>query len=94
MIINIRFYLLNWEMAKNAFLFEFGYIIFRGWGKPPLPWDIFASDIPYIQMFNIAFVSNDIVQIEHSFKWEYAEKKAIGEHQHGFLSILPKPYLA
>ena len=28
-----------------------------GWGKSPLPWDIFTSDIPYIQIFYIALLS-------------------------------------
>ena len=45
-------------MGKISFLF--GYIIFAGGGgggKSPLPLDIFASDIPYIQMFYIALLS-------------------------------------
>ena len=41
-------------MGKILFLFEFGYIILRGWGKSPLPLDIFAS---YIQTFYIALLS-------------------------------------
>ena len=32
------------------------------------------------------------INIEHSFKVEYAEKKVIGEHQACFVSILHKPY--
>ena len=36
---------------------KFGYIIFRGWGKSPLPLDIFTSNIPYIQKFYIALLS-------------------------------------
>ena len=50
-------------MGKIAFLFECGYIIFTGWGKPPLPLDIFASDIPYIQKIYIALLSYAIVYI-------------------------------
>ena len=44
-------------MGKISFLFEFEYNIFRGWSKSPLPRDIFASDIPYMQMFYIALLS-------------------------------------
>ena len=44
-------------MGKIPFLFEFGYIISGGWGKSPLPLDIFASYIPYIQTFYIALLS-------------------------------------
>ena len=44
-------------MGKISFLFEFGYIIFRGWGKSPLPLDIFTSNIPCIQKFYIALLS-------------------------------------
>ena len=51
------FYLINSEMGKILFLFEFGYIILRGWGKSPLPLDIFAPYIPYIQTFYIALLS-------------------------------------
>ena len=59
--INMLFYLINEEMGNNSFLFEFGYIIFRGvGGKLPLPLDIFASAIPYIRMFYIALLSYDI----------------------------------
>ena len=36
---------------------EFGYIIFRGWGKSPLLMDIFTSNIPYIQKIYIASLS-------------------------------------
>ena len=50
------FYLINYDMGK-IFLFEFGNIIFRGWGKSPLPLDIFTSNIPYIQMFYFALLS-------------------------------------
>ena len=49
--------MINLEMGKISFLFEFGYIILRGWGKSPLPLDIFASYIPYIQTFYIALLS-------------------------------------
>ena len=42
--------------GEDSFLFEFGYIIFRGWGKSPLPLDIFTSNIPYIQNFYIALL--------------------------------------
>ena len=48
MIINMLFYLINKEIGKISFLFEFGHIIFRGWGKSPLLLDIFTSNIPYI----------------------------------------------
>ena len=51
------------KWGKIAFLFELGYIIFTGCGKPPLPLDIFASDIPYIQIFYIALLSYAIVYI-------------------------------
>ena len=44
-------------MGKILFLFEFGYIILRGWGKSPLPLDIFASYIPYVHAFYIALLS-------------------------------------
>ena len=47
-------------MGKIAFRFEFGYIMFRGWGKPPFPLDISASDIPYTQVFYIALLLYDI----------------------------------
>ena len=52
MIIDMLLYLINSEMGKILFLFEFGYIIFRGWGKSPLPLDIFTSNIhvQYIQI--------------------------------------------
>ena len=49
--------MINLEMGKISFLFEFGYIILRGWGKSPLQLDIFASYIPYIQTFYIALLS-------------------------------------
>ena len=51
------FYLINEEMGKISFLFEFGYIIFRGWGKSPLPFDILTSYIPFIQKIYIALLS-------------------------------------
>ena len=44
-------------MGKILFLFEFGYIILRGWGKSSLLLVIFASYIPYIQTFYIALLS-------------------------------------
>ena len=50
---NMLFYLINKEMGKISFLFEFGYIIFRGWGKSPLPLDIFTSNMPYTHFFFI-----------------------------------------
>ena len=50
----------NWE---DFISHEFGYIIFRGWGKPPLPLHIFASDIPSIHMFYIALLSCAITYI-------------------------------
>ena len=51
------FYLINWEMGKISFLFEFGYIIFSGWGKSPLLLDVFTSNIPYIQKNYIDLLS-------------------------------------
>ena len=47
-------------MGKISFLFEFGYIIFRGWGKSPLPLYIFTSNILYIQNLYIALLSDAI----------------------------------
>ena len=44
-------------MGKISLLFEFGYIIFRGWGKSPLPLDISTSNITYIQNFYIILLS-------------------------------------
>ena len=44
-------------MGKISFLFEFGDIIFRGWGNSPLPLDIFTSNIPYMQFVYIALLS-------------------------------------
>ena len=44
-------------MGNISFLFQFGYIIFRGWVKSLLLLDIFASNIPYIQKFYIALLS-------------------------------------
>ena len=44
-------------MGKISLLFEFGYIIFRGWGNSPLPLDIFTSNIPYIQKIYIELLS-------------------------------------
>ena len=58
------FYLINKEMEKSSFLFEFGYIILRGWDKTPLPLDIFASYIPYIQTFYIALLSYAIAYLK------------------------------
>ena len=46
--------------GENFISFEFGYIIFRGWGKSPLPMDIFTSNILYIQKKYIALLSNTI----------------------------------
>ena len=63
MIINMLFYLINLEMGKISFLFEFGYIIFRRWGKLHLPLDIFAYNITYIQTFYIALLSYAIAYI-------------------------------
>ena len=51
-------------MWKISFLFEFGYIIFRGWGKSPLPLDIFTSNIPYIQNVYIALLSCAIADMQ------------------------------
>ena len=50
-------YLIDQEKGKISFLYEFGYIIFRGWGKSPLPLDTFTSNIPYMQHFLIALLS-------------------------------------
>ena len=47
-------------MVKISLLCEFGYIIFRGRGKSPLPLDISTSNIPYIQNFYIILLSNAI----------------------------------
>ena len=51
------FYLMNYEMGKILFLFEFGYIVVRGWGKSTLPLGIIASNIPYIQKIDIVLLS-------------------------------------
>ena len=51
------FYLIDKEIGKISFLFEFGYIILRGWGKSPLPLDIFTSNIPYIQKIYVVLLS-------------------------------------
>ena len=56
------------KMGTITFLFEFGYIILRGGGgKSPLPFDIFASDIPYIHIhvFYIALLSYTIAYIQN-----------------------------
>ena len=58
------FHLINKEMEKISFLFEFGYIILRGWGKSSLPLDIFASYIPYIQTFYTALLSYAIAYLK------------------------------
>ena len=61
-------------MGKISFLFEFGYIIFKGWGKSPLPLDILKSNIPYKQIFYIALLSYAIAtHVMHKFKGKYAE---------------------
>ena len=58
------------------------YHIQGGLGKPHLPLDVFASDIPYIHMSYCFTVLCHCINIEHSFKGEkHAEKKDIGEHQ-------------
>ena len=54
---NMLYYLINYEMWNISFLFEFENIIFKGGGcKSSLPLDIFASDIPYMKLFSIAFL--------------------------------------
>ena len=61
-------------MGKISFIFEFGYIIFGGWGKSPLPLDIFTSNIPYIHDSYIALLSYAIAYIiMYKFKRKYAE---------------------
>ena len=42
--------------GEDCICFEFGYIIFKWTGKPPLPLKIFASDMPYILMFYFALL--------------------------------------
>ena len=61
MIINILFYLINKEMGKISFLFELGYIIFRGVGCITPLLDILTANIPYIQNVYIALLSDAIV---------------------------------
>ena len=75
-------------MGKISFLFEFGYIIFRGWGKSPLPLDIFTSNIPYIQTFYIALLSFAIAYMQYiNLKVNMLNMKQWLDVRHVFLSI-------
>ena len=94
MIINMLFYLINKEMGKISFLFEVRYIIFRGWGKSPLPLDIFASNKPYIQFLYCFTVVYHNIHVMCKFKGKYAEKEAMGERGPCFPLNLTKPHLA
>ena len=51
------FYLINQEMGKILFLLNLDTLYSGGWGKSPLPMDIFTSNLPYIQFFYIASLS-------------------------------------
>ena len=45
------------KKLRNGFFLNLDTLYSREWGKSPLPLDIFASNIPYIQMFYIALLS-------------------------------------
>ena len=70
-------------MEKMAFIFEFGYIIFRELGKPHswtfphLIYHIYKSFILLYCLMTLHKYRN----IENSIKGKYAEKKAKGGHQ-------------
>ena len=82
-------------MGKISILFEFGYIIFRGWGKSPLPLDIFTPNIPFIQFLLYCFtVVCHCKHVMYKFKGKYAEYEAMVEDEACFPLNLPKPHLA
>ena len=82
-------------MGKISFLFEFGYIIFKGWGKSPLPLDIFTSNIPYIHFFLYCLTVVCLcIHVMHKFKGKYADYETIVEREECFPLNLPKPHLA
>ena len=76
-------------MRKISFLFEFGYIIFRGGGgKSPLHLDIFTSNIPYIQQFYIALLSFSIACMKCiNLKGNMLNRKQLLNVRRVFLSI-------
>ena len=51
-------------MGNISYLFEFGYIILGGWGKLPLPLDIFESNIPYIIFFYFTLLPYVIIYMQ------------------------------
>ena len=68
-VIIMLFYLIKKEKGKISFLFEFGYIIVRGWDKSPLPLCIFASNIPYMHKHLYCFtVVCHYIHVMNKFK--------------------------
>ena len=81
MIIIMLFYLINVKMGKIAFLFEFGYILFRGVGvNHPFLWHFCIWYTIYTNVY-IALLSYTIAYIQNINLKGNAEKKATGEHQ-------------
>ena len=82
-------------MGKILFLFEFGYIIYWGWGKSPLPLDIFTSNIPYIQkkLYCVTVVCH-CIHVMYKCKGKYAEQEEMVEREACVPLNLPKPHLA
>ena len=56
MIIHMLFYLIS-KWGRFYFFFNLDTLYSGGWGKSPLPLDIFTSNIPYIQNFYIVLLS-------------------------------------
>ena len=57
MIIDMLFYLLVKKCGRFHFFLNLDTLYSGGWGKSPLPLDIFTSNIPYIQNIYIVLMS-------------------------------------
>ena len=58
MIRNMLFYLINQDIVgRFHFFLNLDTLYSGGWGKSPLPLDIFTSNIPFLLNFYIALLS-------------------------------------
>ena len=61
-------------MGKISFLLNLDTLYSGGWGKLPLPLDIFTSNIPYIHFVLYCFtVICHCIHVMYKFKGKYAE---------------------
>ena len=68
------FYLINKKWGRCNFFFNLDTLYSKGWGKSPLPFDIFKSNIPYEHKFYIALLSYAFAtHVMHKLKGKYVE---------------------